>query len=143
MKLFTPHNIGKLKIKNQSLRGNNRFVQMASIHISEGHTEFLNKYACTNKEHFTIATELIQGYGNSERDLLAFMVKKHHNIKIGSKKSYKDYILLNKAREPEKPIYLSYTPEDLLKVGSSAHLFAVYYAIGINQPIGAISLDKL
>ena len=59
------------------------------------------------------------------------------------KKSYKDSFTLNEARSPETPIYLSYIPDDLKKVEADAHPNAIYYAMGIKQAIGAISLDKL
>jgi hypothetical protein len=41
------------------------------------------------------------------------------------------------------PIYLSYTLEDLQKVNSEPHEYAKYYAIGVNQPIGILSLQQL
>jgi len=89
-----------------------------------------------------MSVESILGRGDSDKDLLAFMKKKHHNIKE-EKKAYKDSQLLNEARNPETPIYLSYTPDDLKKVGAKPNSYAIYYAMGKRQPIGAISLKQL
>jgi CRISPR-associated endonuclease/helicase Cas3 len=138
---------GKVKIKNNSLRGNSRFVQMAVMNINNGKEEFPNLYACID-ESLTVSVELITGYGESEMDLLAFMAKKHHNIKndpnygVSKTTKYKDRAYLKKAKEPETPIYLSYTPEDLKQVEVQANPYAIYYAIGKNQPIGAISKNQ-
>jgi len=136
---------GKVKIKKNSLRGDNRFVQMAICNIGlDEQPMIINEYAYDedSDESLTASVEQIKGYGDSKQDLLAFMVKKHHNIKEG-KKSYKDSFTLNEARSPETPVYLSYTPEDLKKVESSPHPNAIYYVKGVKQVIGAISLDKL
>jgi len=136
----------KLKIKKSSLRGDNRFVQMAVWNIQSGKEEFPNEYAypeISEEGELTAPVEDICGYGNSEQNLLAFMVKKHHNIKDDTKKAYKDSILLNEARSPETPIYLSYVPSDLKKVEAQPHSYAIYYAIGINQPIGTIARNRL
>ncbi len=137
---------GAVKIKKHSLRGDNRFVQMAKWNIGNGNTEFPNQYAYPETDldtNLTYAVESILGYGNSTQNLLSFMVKKHHNVKEGSTKVHKDSILLSNARNPETPIYLSYTPEDLKKVESQPHSYAVYYAIGRNQPIGAFARNRL
>jgi CRISPR-associated endonuclease/helicase Cas3 len=137
-----------LRIKNNSLRGDNRFAQMAIRNINNGNEEFPNKYACEG-EFLTISVQLIKGYGDSERDLLSVMAKKHHNInskqQYGVTKitRYKERIYLKKAKEPETPIFLSYTPEDLKQVEAQQNNYAVYYAIGKNQPIGAISADQI
>ncbi|NOQ13416.1 MAG: CRISPR-associated endonuclease Cas3'', partial [Methyloprofundus sp.] len=139
---------GKVKIKNNSLRGNSRFVQLAVMNIDNGQEEFPNQYAC-DKENLTLSIELMTGYGESENNLLAFMAKKHHNIKedarygVSKTTKYKDNAYLKKAKEPETPIYLSYTPEDLKQVEADAHPCAIYYAIGIHQPIGALSVEQL
>lgn len=136
----------KIKIKKHSLRGDSRFVQMAVCKvIDRNDIEISNDYAYPqehSEESFTYDMEAIRGYGSSDQDLLAFMVKKHHNIKQ-VKKPYKDIQLLNEARNPETPIYLSYTPEDLKKVEAKPHSYAIYYAVGKQQPIGAISLKQL
>ncbi|MCK5122090.1 MAG: CRISPR-associated endonuclease Cas3'' [Methylococcales bacterium] len=135
-----------VKIKKQSLRGDNRFVQMAACKINSfDDISYPNEYAYSETEleaNLTYPVENICGYGVSEKNLLAFMAKKHHNIKE-AKKAYKDNALLNEARSPETPVYLSYTLEDLKKVEAQPHPYAIYYAQGIKQVIGAISVDKV
>jgi len=138
----------KVKIKSNSLRGNSRFVQMAVMNVGSDLDVFPNQYACDD-ESFTLSVELIKGYGESERDLLAFMAKKHHNIKedsnygVKSTTKYKDSAYLKKSKEEETPIFLSYTLEDLSRVGAEQHPYAMYYAIGRKQPIGSIAANKL
>ena len=119
---------------------------MAVINVGNGKEEFPDLYAYAendNEGHLTMAVESICGYGDSEKNLLAFMAKKHHNIKEDAKKAYKDNVLLAEARSPESPIYLSYTPEDLKQVEAQANAYAIYYAVGKKQPIGAISAHQL
>jgi len=136
----------KIKIKKHSLRGDNRFVQMAICNIEGRHDyNFLNNYAYSegeSEETISMSVETICGHGIADQNLLAFMAKKHHNIKE-VKKAYKDSQLLNEARNPETPIYLSYTPEDLKKVEGKPNSYAIYYAMGRRQPIGALSLKQL
>ena len=135
---------GKVKIKNNSLRGNSRFVQMAVVNIDKGQFEISNDYAFID-ETFTLSVSEISGYGDSEKNLLDFMAKKHHSISdnkdygVKATTKYKDRIYLKKAKEPETPIYLSYTPDDLKIVEAQENDYAIYYAIGKNQVIGAIS----
>jgi CRISPR-associated endonuclease/helicase Cas3 len=134
-----------IKIKKNSLRGNSRFVQMAIIEISNKENEgykITDKYIVDDENHLTESKENIEGHDASERNLLSFMAKKHHNIIEGKSKVYKDVQLLNDARDPESPIYVSYTPDDLEKVEAKPHPFAIYYLIG-KQPIGAMAIDKL
>lgn len=139
---------GKVKIKSNSLRGNSRFVQMAVMNVGNSKDVYPNEYACDD-ENLTLSVDLMKGYGESEMDLLAFMAKKHHSIKadpgygVKATTKYKDSAYLKKSKEPETPIYLSYTLEDLKQVEAEQHPYAIYYAIGKNQPIGAISAYKI
>ncbi len=138
-----------VKIKKSSLRGDNRFVQMAVCQIdNQGQINMMDQYAYDEgylEANLTAQVELICGYGDSKQDLLSFMAKKHHNIKKeeGAKKSYNDNHLLNMARSQETPLYLSYTPLDLEKVETKPHAHAIYYALGIKQKIGALSIAQL
>jgi len=135
---------GGIKIKKNSLRGNSLFVQMAKCQVNSADDfKILDEYAYSGVDDaVTIENKIIEGYGDSKRNLLSFMAKKHHNIK-DVKKSYKDAQLLNEARDPSTPIYLSYTLADLKKVESEPHEYAQYYAIGLKQPIGILSLQQL
>lgn len=134
-----------IKIKKNSLRGDSRFVQMAEIKIKDDkNISYLQKYSAQDAINMmTTGLETICGYGDSEKNLLFFMKKKHHNIIDDAKKAYKDSQLINEARNPETPIYLSYTPEDLKKVEATQHPYSIYYAQGKHLPIGAISIKQL
>jgi CRISPR-associated endonuclease/helicase Cas3 len=142
----------RAKIGSNSLRGDSRFVQMALCNLDDkNNPKFIEGYAYNistdeniDVDNLTASCDLIQGYGDSNNNLLTHMMKKHHNI-MGEAKAYKDFILLNYAKDPEFPIYLSYSPNDLLPVGGevSRHNSAIYYGVCEQQAIGAITNKHL
>ena len=142
----------RAKITNNSLRGDSRFVQMAVCKLDDKKKpQFLDDYAYNiltdeniQLDNLTATCDLIQGYGDSNNNLLTYMMRKHHNIMAGTK-PFKDFIMLNNAKDPEFPIYLSYSPSDLLAVGGEAerHKAAIYYVICEQQAIGSISIKNL
>lgn len=146
---------GAAKISRSSLRGNNRFVQMAVCSVdNELNPTFTNEYAydeSTDHSNVTIglteSVERLRGYGDGAKDLLVFMQSKHHNIKKGDgvKQAFKDFMLLAEARSPEYPIYLSYTPDDLEPIGGERerHQYAMYYVMTDKQPVGTMPINKL
>ena len=148
-KKFTSENT-KVRIKNNSLRGDNRFVQMCVCYVEDRHSKdgikIENEYCYKEEEidsGLTLPTMKILGYGRSERNLLSFMMKKHHNIKDDFTKPHNDFALMSTAKDPETPIYVSYTPEDLEKVNADNHSFAIFYLKTNKQNVGAMSLPKL
>ncbi|HAU1573236.1 TPA: CRISPR-associated helicase/endonuclease Cas3, partial [Legionella pneumophila] len=144
-----------IKISANSLRSDNRFVQMAICRVTETlHYEFTNDYAYREEfdstllqTHLTASVESMRGYGEDNNNLVQYMRKKHHNIKYGTgyKQARNEWDLIKEARSPETPIYLSYTPKDLDHIGgmNAAHPQAIYYVISDKQPVGAMSIDKL
>ena len=92
--------------------------------------------------------DTIRNYG-----LVDYMAQKHARIDKTSiiegipanKMTIRKMLLENFARDPDYPIYLSYTPDDLLhQLGEkTAHTEAFYYAVCEKQPIGAISMKQL
>lgn len=143
------------KVSRNSLRGNNRFVQMAVCEVDDNlRPTFINQYAYDeDADHskvtigLTESVERIRGYGDGAKDLVVFMQSKHHDIKKedGAKKAYNDFVLLNEARSPENPIYLSYTAEDLEPIGGERerHPYAMYYVLSKKQPVGTMPINQL
>lgn len=141
----------KKKIKKSSLRGDNRFVQMAICKISaDGKPEVINQYACDEASNiFTMSVTEIEGYdAGGDKNMLSFMHQKHHKIMSAKyqtthKQAHKSFLLEKEAIDPEHPIYVSYTLQDLALCNDQPHSHAIYYAVSTTQTIGAMSIDKL
>jgi CRISPR-associated endonuclease/helicase Cas3 len=139
--IFEPKRINlsknsEIMLKKHSLRGNSRFVQMAIYDVKNN--EVLNEYL---SEAITLGMNDIigrDGVGN----LLDFMKKQHHNIIGGSSlKKTKNWEVLDDARDPTTPIYVSYTLADLENIEGDDD--AIYYIKGIKQAIGIMAIFKL
>lgn len=145
---------GTPRIAKVSLRGDSVFVQCATAHIDRDFTiNYGNDYAYDeNTDHTTVNIGLtesvnrILGGGmdkrDSNKDLLAFMHKKHHQIK-GGKASRFDWQLLQLARSSTDPIYLSYSACELEKANCPPHSYAIYYVKTDKQVIGMMNLSIL
>ncbi len=146
----------KTKISKNSLRGDNRFVQLAQLDVNDYHHPiFINEYAyrpplnnSDEVDNLTESLSLIQDLG-----LIDFIAQKHgridnaHPVKdIPEKKmSVRKKILENYSRDADFPLYLSYTEDDLNKIegSSTRHSEAIYYAFCDKQPVGAIALKTI
>ena len=144
-----PDDIGR-RLKKSSLRGDSRYVQLARCRIGRGGAlEHLGEYACDGEENvLTLPMGEIEGYDVSDNNLAEHMRKQHPKImRLKTQKDCKRerncFILMDKAVEPENPVYLSYTQADLGLTGDRPHSHAIYYVEGENQPIGAMRADKL
>ncbi len=148
--IFEPKRIklskeSNIKIKKHSLRGNSRFVQMAIYDVQNN--EVLNEYL---PEAITLGVNEITSYGDEE-NALGFMIKKHHNLindiesyKVKANTKHKGKLYLEKSRDPETPIYVSYTKDTLNNIdGLVADDEAIYYIKGINQSIGIMAISKV
>lgn len=141
----------KKAIKKRSLRGDSRFVQMSCVKVKMDKTfSHINQYATNEEDVFTISVDEIIGFDeSSDKNLLAFMHQKHHQIlnakqeTNNNKQAFKAWLLRDQALLADSPVYLSYTEDDLALIHVNANEHAICYAIGDSQPIGAISLARL
>lgn len=146
----------KQRINQNSLRGDNRFVQMALLDVNDYiKPKYINQYAYKIHDNEIDAVDNLSESIALIKDLglLQFMAQKHINIEpthpvkgIPEKKMNSRYKTLeNYARDAEYPLFLSYIEDDLNKVGgvSIRHNQAIYYAICDQQPIGAISIQLI
>ena len=133
------------------MRGDSRYVQMALCEVLEnGSFNFLPEYACTEiEDSYTMGVNEIEGYDPAgDKNLISYMYQKHHKI-LSAKdqkkhtQAHKSFLLKNEAIDPEYPIYVSYTQQDLDLCNDTPHSHAIYYAVNNKQPIGAISINKL
>ncbi len=148
--------VKKMKISKNSLRGDNRFIQLAKIDLNDPKQPvFLNEYAYQPPlddrgefDNLTESTPLIRELG-----LMQFIAQKHGNIDpthpvkgIPEKKMVtRQKVLESYARDAEYPLYLSYIEDDLNNVGGTSirHNAAIYYAVCDQQAIGSISIQDI
>ena len=141
----------KKKLKKSSLRGDNRYVQMAICKVNkDGSIKFVNQYACDLQEHvYTMSVTGIEGsiFNKDDKNLINFMHLKHHKFESAKQQKRVSadsiYVIKGKAIEPEFPIFVSYTEEDLDLCNDKPHPHAIYYSVGEKQAIGALSFNKL
>ncbi|HIP12834.1 MAG TPA: CRISPR-associated endonuclease Cas3'', partial [Arcobacter sp.] len=141
-----------IKIKKNSLRGDNRFVQMARCTIdSKGVIDILDDYVYDEindvENVLTLSTDYMIDNKDQDEDLVWEMAKVHAIIKDMDEKmktKYRKPLFLKEAKDPRTPIYVSYTPSDLKKYNKEApkaHKNSYYYAEGIGI-IQRIKLEK-
>jgi CRISPR-associated endonuclease/helicase Cas3 len=144
------------KISKNSLRGDSRFVQMAICDFSStGHPQIKNDYAyeipiseLDSVDNLTDSLDRLRNTG-----LMDYAAQKHGRIDETSiiksipanKMTIRKSLLEAYARDPEYPIFVSYTPNELdQKLGeNSPHEEAIYYGMCDKQPVGAISIKYL
>ena len=144
------------RISKNSLRGDNRFVQMAVLDVNDySHPKFINEYVyqppLSDDEEFDNLTESLQLAKNY--DLVDNMAKKQgiidktHPISgiKATQMPLRHKVIENYARDPNFPLYLSYTQDHLDALGGeiARHSNAIYYAVCEKQPIGAIALKEV
>lgn len=142
----------KKKLKKSSLRGDSRFVQMASIEVKNSMISKKFDYACNEVDEFytMLLREIESDDPISDKNLLSFMHQKHHKImtiktQVNVKKAFKTNVLRDGATEADSPIYLSYTEEDLALTNDQTKSpeNAIYYVSGEKQIIGAMPFNRI
>jgi CRISPR-associated endonuclease/helicase Cas3 len=146
----------RAKISKNSLRGDTRFVQMAVCDVTDvlnplPRDEYAYDIPSSESDAVDNLTESLDRIKNS--GLLDYAAQKHGRIEEASvikgvpanKMTIRKTLLESYARDPEYPIFLSYTPSELdQKLGEhTVHAEAVYYGVCEKQPIGAISIKHL
>ncbi len=154
IKIFSNKKEGRAKIRKNSLRGDNYFVQMAVCNLTDSsNPKFEDHYAYEmpinerdEVDNLTESLEKIRNLG-----LLESIAKKDVTMNPNSvikgvpanKMIIRQEILKNFARDPEFPLYLSYKVSDLNRSNGVQHDEPIYYAVCDKQPIGAISIKQL
>ena len=134
------------RLSANSLRGATFYVQMAVCVVMHNMVvEYAKRYAYpenTFDNMLTLEYNKIVGYDDSNKNLLAYAHQKHHKFK-NVKKSQKDWMMLNAARSPEYPLYVSYTVDDVAKGNDKNCDYAIYYVMHAKQAIGMMETKNL
>ena len=146
----------RAKISKNSLRGDNRFVQMAVCDVSIPNNpvitdEYAYKVPVSETDGVDNLTDSLERIRNT--GLLDYVAQKHGRIEVAhpvskvpaNKMAVRKTLLESYAKDAEYPIYLSYAPTDLdQKVGENiSHDEAIYYGVCDKQPVGSISIKQL
>jgi CRISPR-associated endonuclease/helicase Cas3 len=137
----------KIKIAFRSIRSDNRFVQMAVCDLTNNEINYTNTYkvdiVATEADSITESIDRLQALG-----LIEHAAKKDARINPNSSiegvpKKQRENLLISLAREQEQPIYLSYTRDDLNKIGESKnHSNAMFYTKTDRQAVGSLNLKQ-
>jgi CRISPR-associated endonuclease/helicase Cas3 len=149
-------NANRIKISINSLRGDNRFVQLAVCNATDiSKLNIKDEYAYEIPNDETVDINNITESLDKIRalKLLEHAAKKDARINPDTSKikgikksatSSREAVIANLAREPENPIYLSYTPTDLEKIGNEKqHANAMFYITTDRQPVGTLLLKEI
>jgi len=139
---------GKKKnlLKKVSLRGDSRYTQMAVAHVSDENIVITEDYAITPDNQLTISLSALHQDNKAEYPV-NFMIKKHHQMasfkQQGAKKVFSPAVALNNARQPDSPIYASYTPSDIASVGCENTPYSQLYLKSEHQVIGYMKMSSI
>lgn len=124
-------------LKKNSLRNDCRYIIASLCKVVNNK---VSNYAYGYVDGLTLEYNRILGYGDSNKNLLAYMHQKHHKM-MGGRQSRKDSILGDAARNSNNPIYVSYTVTDLAKSNEKNNPYAIYYVVHDKQAVGLMD-DK-
>ena len=136
------------RLKASSLRGQSRYVQVAEVVVDEkGMYSPLNRYLSDVEDessYYTMSVIDLEGY--DDNNPLQFMVNKHKKVMaakgIHVAKIRSAAQIIGLAVDPTKPIYASYTDDDLDTTQDRAHPLALYYVQAKKQPVGMMMVEK-
>jgi CRISPR-associated endonuclease/helicase Cas3 len=149
----TKNSSQRKKISANALRGDSCFVQMAICDLTVSNNPiFLDKYSyeisATNENDIDNLTDSIDSLNNN--GILDYAAQKHGRIDIShpvkgipaSKTSIRKQVLTSAARDPEYPVYLSYTESEMAqKLGETKpYSEAMFYIKTDKQAVGTLSL---
>ncbi|WP_322804596.1 CRISPR-associated endonuclease Cas3'' [Vibrio alfacsensis] len=136
----------KEKLKANSLRGRSRYVQMCELHV-DGTSMTLGDYVCSDEKGITLSLNQIasvyNGEVNEKKDLIAYHMKKTHQVRDNYRKPRFRSTVINNATYIDKPIFVSFSQEDMSKATMKQHAEAIMYVTHPKQNIGVAQHKKI